>query len=222
MHRIDTGAHPPVRKRAYRHSPADRVEISRQTQEMLRSGIIEETDSPWSSPVLLVSKKDGTKRFCVDYRAVNSSMALTLWPLPTLEEVLDSISEVGPKFFTNCDLKAGYWQVALDPEAADRSGFQTHKASYICKRLPFGLCNAVQMFSALMQRVMKGRPASTVLVYLDDTLIMGKDPSDLLKKMDEIYARFCAANLRIHPAKCHWAVNRVYFLATFSMNGKSQ
>jgi hypothetical protein len=176
MHRIDTGAHPPVRKRAFRHSPADRAEISRQTQEMLRGGIIEESDSPWSSPVLLVTKKDGTKRFCVDYRGVNASTALTSWPLSTLEEVLDSISESGAKFYSNCDLRAGYWQVALDPQTVDRTGFQTHEASFIFKRLPFGLCNAVQMFSALMQRVMKGLPASTVLVYLDDILIMGKDP----------------------------------------------
>jgi hypothetical protein len=87
LHRIDTGTNPPVRKRAYRHSPADKAEISRQTREMLDAGITEESDTPWRSPVLLVTKKDGSKRYVVDFRGVNAATALTSWPLPTLDEV---------------------------------------------------------------------------------------------------------------------------------------
>ena len=96
MHRIDTGTSPPVRKRAYRHSPEDRAEIARQTQEMLEAGIIEESDTPWSSPVLLVTKKDGTKRFVVDFRGLNEVTAMTSFPLPTLDDVLDTVADQRP------------------------------------------------------------------------------------------------------------------------------
>jgi hypothetical protein len=199
MHRIDTGTNPPVRKRAYRHSPADRAEISKQTQEMLRGGIIEESDSPWCSPVLLVTKKDGTKRFVVDFRALNAVTALTSWPLPTLDEVMDSIAEQRPALWTSLDLRSGYWQVALDPETADRTGFQTHEGNFSFRRLPFGLCGAPQMFQALMLKVLRGLAASTVLVYLDDILIMGKDPADMFRRIEEVFTRFRGANCASTP-----------------------
>jgi hypothetical protein len=95
-HRIETGDSPPIRKRAYRQSPQDMAEISRQTKEMLEAGIIQEADSPWSSPVLLVSKKDGTKRFCADFRALNSVTTLTSWPLPTIDDVIDTMAVQRP------------------------------------------------------------------------------------------------------------------------------
>jgi hypothetical protein len=207
--RIDTGDSPPIRKRAYRHSPADKEEISRQTKEMLEAGIIEESDTPWCSPVLLVTKKDGTKRFTVDYRGVNAVTSLTSWPLPTMEEVLDCVAEQRPQYWSSLDLRSGYWQTELDPATADRTGFQTHEGNYIFRRTPFGLCGAVQFFQMLMQRVLKGLK---VLIYLDDILVMGKDPADMFQKLDEVFERFRENQLRIHPAKCHWAVKRVKFL----------
>jgi hypothetical protein len=155
-HGIDTGDSPPVRTRAYRHTPADKEEISRQTREMLEAGIIEESDTPWCSPVLLVSKKDGTKRFCVDYRKLNGVTTLTSWPLPTMEEVLDSISAQKVVYWSSLDLRSGYWQTELDPDTADRTGFQTHEGNYAFKRTPFGLCGAVQFFQMVMQKVLRG------------------------------------------------------------------
>ena len=212
-HRIDTGDSPPVRKRAYRHSPADKEEINRQVNEMLDAGIIEESDTPWSSPVLLVSKKDGTKRFVVDFRGLNAVTSLTSWPLPTMEEVLDSIAEQKPVYWTSLDLRSGYWQAELDPITADRTGFQvTDLGNFAFKRLPFGLCGAVQFFQMLMQKVLRGLSPTKCLIYLDDILVMGKDAADMNDKLQEIFQRFREARLRIHPAKCHWAVERVKFL----------
>jgi Reverse transcriptase (RNA-dependent DNA polymerase)/RNase H-like domain found in reverse transcriptase len=212
LHRINTGTNPPVRKRAYRHSPADKAEISRQTQEMLDAGIIEESDTPWCSPVLLVTKKDGSKRFVVDFRGVNAATALTSWPLPTLDEVLDVVADQKPTLWTSLDLRSGYWHTGLDPETADRTGFQTHDGKFVFKRLPFGLCGAPGFFQMVMQKVLRELTSTAVLIYLDDILVMGKTPTDMFQKLDEVFQRFRSANLRIHPAKCHWAVSKVKFL----------
>ena len=124
LHRIDTGSHPPVKKRSYRHSPQDRAEIARQVAEMHEAGIIEPSDSPWGSPVLLVSKPDGTKRFCIDYRELNSITSMTSFPLPSLDEILDTVAEQHPTLWTSLDLKSGYWQTRLDPATADRTAFE--------------------------------------------------------------------------------------------------
>lgn len=212
LHRIDTGDSPPIRKRSFRHSPADMAEISRQTNEMLQAGIIEESDTPWSSPVLLVSKKDGTKRFVIDYRAVNAVTKLTSWPLPTIEDIFDRISTEHPVLWSSLDLRSGYWQTRLDPDTADRTGFQTHDGNFVFKRTPFGLCGAVQFFQQTMHKVMKGLSPSSILIYLDDCLIMGKNHGDMLDKLQKVFDKLRSAKLRIHPSKCHWSVNKVKFL----------
>jgi hypothetical protein len=129
-----------------------------------------------------------------------------------MEEVLDSISAQKVVYWSSLDLRSGYWQTELDPDTADRTGFQTHEGNYAFKRTPFGLCGAVQFFQMVMQKVLRGLAPSKVLIYLDDILVMGKDPQDMFQKLDEVFQRFRGARLRIHPAKCHWAVKRVKFL----------
>jgi hypothetical protein len=155
-HRIETGDSPPVRTRAYRHTPADKEENSRQTREMLEAGNVEESDTPWCSPVLLVSKKVGTERFCVDYCKLNGVTTLTSWPSSTMEEVLYSISAQKVVYWSSLDLRSGYWQTELDPEPADRTGFQTHEGNFSFKRTPFGLCGTVQFFQMVMPKVLRG------------------------------------------------------------------
>ncbi|HSN22734.1 MAG TPA: reverse transcriptase family protein, partial [Methylomicrobium sp.] len=180
---------------------------------MLQAGIIEESDTPWSSPVLLVTKKDGSKRFVVDFRGLNAVTSLTSWPLPTMEEVLDSIAEQRPVYWTSLDLRSGYWQAELDPLTADRTGFQvTDLGNFAFRRLPFGLCGGVQHFQMLMQKVLRGLSPAKCLIYLDDILVMGKSPTEMFNRLDEVFQRFRESRLRIHPAKCHWAVKRVKFL----------
>ena len=109
-HYIDTGNSPPISKRSFRHSPQDKIEISRQTNEMLKSGIITESDTPWSSPVLLVRKKDGSKRFVCDFRALNSVTTMTSYMVSLLDDVIDTISEHRPQLWSSLDLSSAYWQ----------------------------------------------------------------------------------------------------------------
>jgi O-acetyl-ADP-ribose deacetylase (regulator of RNase III) len=220
-HHIDTAGAEPVRQRGYRYSPQDKAEISRQTKEMLDAGIIEPYDSPWCSRIVLTKKKDGTQRFCVDYREVNARSKIISYPLPTLEEVFDNIAEAKPKLFTSLDLFSGYWQAILDPESAEKTGFQTHEGAFIFRRLPFGISSAPVWFQKLMNTVLK-LPTSTVLIYLDDLLVLGASPGDMENKLQQIFDRFRAANLRIKPSKCSWSVGQVTFLGhKFDENGVS-
>jgi len=172
MHRIDTGSSPPIRKRSYRQAPAKQAEITKQVNEMLQAGIIEVSDSPWSSPVLLVSKKDGSKRFCVDYRSLNEITMLTAWPIPILEEVLDTVSEQRPTLWSTIDLRSGYWKVALDPATKDRTGFQTAHDAFVFNRISMGLAGAVGFFQMVMQKVLRGLSPSAAIVYLDDVMVL--------------------------------------------------
>ncbi|HSN24512.1 MAG TPA: reverse transcriptase family protein, partial [Methylomicrobium sp.] len=211
MH-IDTGDHPPVRSRGFRHSPADRAEISRQVKEMLDAGVVQESDSPWQSPVILVRKKDSTQRFVIDYRKLNSITALTSFPLPTITDVFDVVADQKPTLFTSLDLRSGYWQTALDEQSYDKTAFQTHDGCFEFKRVSFGLCSAVQFFQMVMQKVLKGLTQDSVLVYLDDILVLAPDAPTMNHRLEQIFQRFRDARLRLHPAKCVWATDRVKFL----------
>ena len=112
--------------------------------------MIEESDTAWGSPVILVSKKEvagvASKRFVVDFRKVNAVSKLTSFPLPTIETVLDTVADQKPMLWTSLDLRSGYWQTCLDPETADRTGFSTQEGNFCFKRVPFSLCGAVQFF----------------------------------------------------------------------------
>lgn len=220
LYRIDTGNHPPFKQRSYRYSPADKAEISRQTQEMLEADIIEPSDSPWSSPVILVTKKDQSKRFVIDYRRVNQATTLTSWPMPTLDDFLDTIGQGQGQgqvkgrglYFSALDLKSGYFQCMLDPETADRTAFATHEGNFVYKRLSFGLSGACGFFQMVMQKVLRTMSPSSVLIYLDDCLILAHSPTEMINRLQEVFDCFRKARLRIHPAKCQFGLRRVRFL----------
>ena len=134
--------------------------------------------------------------------------------------MLDTVAVQKPMLWTSLDLRSVYWQSCLDPETADRTGFTTQEGNFCYKRVPFGLCGVVQFFQQVMQKVLRGLTSSAVLVYLDDILILGKNPDDMLLKTDLVFQCFRAARLRLHPAKCHWSVNKVKFLGhIFDENG---
>jgi len=115
---------------------------------MLSSQVITETMSLWSSPVLLVRKKSGEARLCIEYRKINALTSHT--PLPTFTGVINNLAEQQPTLFSTLDLKSGYWQAKLDPATADRSAFYTADGSFMFRRVPFGLASAVSFFQRLM------------------------------------------------------------------------
>ena len=219
-HRIDTGNHPPIRLRSYRQSPEDRAETKRQIDELLEAGIITHSDTPYSSPILLVKKKDGSKRMCIDFRALNAQTELISWKLNTFEEILDCVSEKRPTIWSSIDLRSGYWQMALDEETAHKSGFQFNDCTYAWTKMPFGLSMAPARFAMLMSRVLQGLTFETVLTYLYDTLLFARDPKSMIQNLDQVFGRLRQAGLRMNAKKCNFGVKEVLFLGhRFSENG---
>jgi hypothetical protein len=202
----------PKRQRAFRHSPDARAEISRQVKQMLQDGIIEESFSLWASPVLLVSKKGGDKRFVCDYRSLNAQTLPLNFPLPTLHSVLDTLSENHPSWFSALDMKSGYYQIKLDPSTKECTTFITHEGTYCFNRLPFGCRNASQTYQHFMQSVFKGQLYRFCLVYIDDILVFSNSFQDHLEHLQVVFDRLLEAKLRLHPGKSYFCRRQVTFL----------
>jgi hypothetical protein len=128
QHRIDTGTHPPVYVPPYRTSPAQRLVIVEQAQDMLENGVIRPSNSPYSSPVLLVKKSDGKDRFCVDFRKLNLNTKKDVYPLPRVDDMLDALGKAD--YFSVLDLQSGFWQIPLNPEDMEKTAFSTDRGHY--------------------------------------------------------------------------------------------
>ena len=144
-HGIDTGTSVPIKQRPRRAPGATRDDINKQVKELLEKKLIEPSSSPWASPVVLVSKKDGTKSFCIDYRKLNDVTRKDSYPVPNIEDSLNALA--GAKWFSSLDLASGYWQVELDDAAKEKSAFVVQGGLYSWNVMPFGLCNAPQHLS---------------------------------------------------------------------------
>ena len=138
-HTIDTGENKPIRQGPRRTPFALRKKVDQMVKEMLAQGVIKESKSPWASPIVLV-KKDGDIRFCVDYRQLNHVTKSDVFPLPRIDDTLSLLS--GAKYFSTLDLASGYWQVAMEPESQEKTAFVTWSGLYEFRKMPFGLVNA--------------------------------------------------------------------------------
>ena len=142
---------PPIRQPYHHQNPEVRRQEQEQLKEMLEQGIVRPSSSPWASPVVMVKKKDGTLRFCIDFRKLNAVTIKDAHPLPRIDDTLETLK--GAKYFSTLDLKSGYWQVPIKEEHRLKTTF---RQLYEFNRLPFGLCNAPATFSRLMDNVLSG------------------------------------------------------------------
>jgi len=145
---IDTGDHPPIKQPSYRMPLLKRQKVEDCVTEMLRDGIIRPSDSAWASPITLAPKKDGTTRFCVDYRKINAITRKDAHPLPLIQDVFDQVA--GSKIFSTLDLRSGYWQVPMADSSISRTAFSCHLGLFEFVRMPFGLTNAPAIFQRAM------------------------------------------------------------------------
>ncbi|CAI5678540.1 unnamed protein product [Oreochromis niloticus] len=173
QHTIDTGAAAPIRLRPHRLPLAKRQAAEELIKEMAANGVIEPSDSPWAAPVVMVRKKTGGWRPCVDYRRLNAVTRKDSYPLPRIDDALDYIA--GSSWFSSLDLRSGYWQVELAAEARPKTAFTIGQGLWQFRVMPFGLCNAPATFERLMERVLKDIPRARCVVYLDDLLTHAKD-----------------------------------------------
>ena len=212
-HHIDTGTARPVKQRPRRVPLARRADATKEVQNMLDKGLIEPSQSPWASPIVLVTKKDGTMRFCVDYRKLNDLTLKDAYPLPRIDVTLDKLS--GNKWFTTLDLASGYWQVPLARSSRERSAFCTEDGLYQFKVLPFGLCNAPSTFTRLMDRVLDSLVGKSCLVYIDDVITYGRTFDHALNNLQGVFERLRDAGLTLKPSKCSLFQREVAFLGHY-------
>ena len=209
-HDINTGDRSPIRCAPRRMSPQKMKREEDCVTEMLTGGQIEASDSPWSSPVVSVTKKDGGTRFCVDYRQLNDATIKDAYPLPRIDDTLDMLA--GKQWFSTLDLASGYWQVSLSRAARAKTAFATHSGLFQFRVMPFGLCNAPATFERLMDRVLLGLRWSRCLVYLDDIISFGGTFSGALSNLTLIFERLRSYGLQLKSSKCHLFRASVPFL----------
>ncbi|GBL73575.1 Retrovirus-related Pol polyprotein from transposon 297 [Araneus ventricosus] len=210
QHRINTGDHPPIKQYPRRLPLARKEEAEHLVKEMVDNGIIEESSGPWASPIVLVKKKDGSTRFCVDYRKLNEITKKDSYHLPRIDDTLDALN--GSQWFTTLDLKSGYWQVEVRPEDREKTAFTTGQGLWQFKVMPFGLCNAPATFERLMETVLRGLSSEACLVYLDDIIIVGRTFEEHLSNLRKVFQRLQNANLKLSPKKCRFFQKEVTYL----------
>ena len=210
QHNIETGDSRPVKVPPRRIPIHKRQAAEEMVDQMAKQGLIEPSQSPWSSALVLVRKKDGSLRCCVDYRRLNAVTTKDSYPLPRIDDTLDALS--GSVWFSTLDLKSGYHQISLAECDRPKTAFPCGAGFWQWRVLPFGLCNAPATFERLMEVVLSGLHWNTLLVYLDDVIVFGRTFKEELDRLKEVLDRMRSANLKLNPKKCRLFRKEVPFL----------
>ena len=209
-HAIDTRDSKPVKQPPRRVPPYQREVIDQQLDERLATERVEPSQSPWSSPVVLVRKHDGTYRMCIDFCKINQSTKKDVIPLPRTDDLLEALG--GAQWFSSLDLALGYWQMQVKEEDRPKTAFSTRRGQFQWTVMPFGLTNGPASFTRLMNLALSGLTWTHCLVYLDDIIVWAPTFEEHIHRLRLVFNRIRAAGLKLKPTKCRFLRKEVAFL----------
>ena len=186
-------------------------EVRDHIQEMLDGRAICPSNSPWCNAVVLVRKKDGTLRFCIDFRQLNNRKEKDSYPMPKMIDTMEMM--LGSKFFSTMDLKSGFWQVKMAEDSWPYTAFTVSSLGiYKFLRMPFGLCNALVTFQRLMQNCLGELNLTFALIYLDDIVVFSDTEKEHIKRLAAVFEWFREHGLKLKPSKCHFFRKEINYL----------
>ena len=200
----------PVHMPPYRAGPDKRDKIREQIEYQLNAGVIEPAQTEWASPVLLAPKKDGTQRFCVDFRLLNEATVPDTYPLPRMDDCIDSLSLA--RVYSLLDALWGYWQLKLAEEDRDKTTFTSHMGTFRYLRMPFGLRNAPSSFQRALDIVLSGVRWRICLVYLDDVIVFSRNNQEHIEHLDQVLSLLKGAGIKLKLKKCFFFRQEVEYL----------
>ena len=217
-HKIPVTSVVPVRSRPYPIPYTCRESLQNEIDEMLKIGIIERAETPYSSPVVVVNKKDGSKRVCVDYRKLNKVSIFDGEPTAVAEDIFAKVST--DRYFSTIDLSKGYWQIPVASTDISKTGFVTPDGCYVFRRMPFGLMNSAATFNRMMRKLLNG--LEHVDNYIDDICIHTKNWEDHITVFIDVMDRIRQAGLTVRPSKCNVGFSKVEFLGHYIGKGEKE
>jgi transposase InsO family protein/predicted aspartyl protease len=209
-HHIDTGDALPQRRHPYRISPAEQRKVDELISQMKAFGIVRESNSPWAAPIVLIKKKDGSIRFCCDWRDLNAVSRKDRFPLPTVVDALDRLGQM--KYFTTFDFRQGFYHIPMAADSIEKTAFVTPTGSYEWLRGGMGMTNMPSEFQRLMHKMLGNLLFTSSLCYLDDCITFSRTFEQHKHDLTQVLDRIRYAGLKLKPSKCTIGSDSIMYL----------